>query len=33
LTEITHNGSIVHVVMCVVGVWRHNLNCNEDENH
>jgi hypothetical protein len=24
-TEITGNGSIV-LVMCVVGVWRHNLN-------
>jgi hypothetical protein len=26
LTEITYNGSIVLVVMCVVGVWQHNLN-------
>jgi hypothetical protein len=25
-TEITFNGSIVLVVMCIVGVWRQNLN-------
>jgi hypothetical protein len=33
LTEITYNDPIVLVVMCAVGVWRHNLNCNEDGNH
>jgi hypothetical protein len=25
-TEITSSGSVVFVVMCVVGVWRYNLN-------
>jgi hypothetical protein len=28
LIEITYSGSVVLVVMCVVGVWRRNLNHN-----
>jgi hypothetical protein len=28
LTGIAYNGSVLHAVVCVVGVWRHILNCN-----
>jgi hypothetical protein len=29
LIEITYNGSVV-LIMCVVGVWRHVLDCNRE---
>jgi hypothetical protein len=33
LTEITYNSSFVHALVCVVGVWRHFLNCNGEGNY
>jgi hypothetical protein len=32
-TEITYNGSVVHDAVCIVGVWRHILNCNGEGNY